>query len=414
MHSACVNLRLLKLSVFVLVASAFGCSPPKPSELYKSFASRYVTLCEQGCYVEAAFEYEYGSNHVGHAARERRERGFIPGRFPLKHLVVPLKQPENIGELAKLVEYGKCLPRGGPPAQELFAKLLGKSEMKDAQELLRYYRQNEGRLRWDDESKTFRIVASLPSGRKLPKGFVPVEDSGLASDGYPRRILCQKDGSEMVYVPHGKYWVSEEEGWREVLGFYIDRLEVTNEQYLGFCRETNRGLPKYERRMKGRVMSLEGFDKLHLPVTCIRWKDANDYADWAGKSLPTEDEWLRAAKGETQLAYPWGDLVPAEAERDQYAIFGRKWPEEGGKPSPVRGRDRGASPFGAEDMAGNVEEYLAGRTVNGAYLCAGGWYGDAWAESTKWDTVWPCRAFLLSWSEARPWRGFRCVLVVGR
>ena len=84
----------------------------------------------------------------------------------------------------------------------------------------------------------------------------------------------------------------------------IDRTEVTNDQYrncveAGICEEPatcNWGAPTYN----------DG-SKADHPVVCVDWNGARTYCQWAGKQLPTEAEWEKAARGTDGLIYPWGD-----------------------------------------------------------------------------------------------------------
>jgi len=166
--------------------------------------------------------------------------------------------------------------------------------------------------------------------------------------------------SNMVLVPAGKFIMGSPDGQederpqREVYldAYYIDRTEVTNKQYQEFVKATGHRSPKASLRIH---LPLEWKDGTYPegrgdhPVLLVSWEDAVAYSIWAGKRLPTEAEWEKAARGADGRDYPWGKL----------------WDKSlcnSGK-SGIRGTTRvgtypgGASPFGCLDMAGNVQEW---------------------------------------------------------
>jgi len=140
--------------------------------------------------------------------------------------------------------------------------------------------------------------------------------------------------------------------------FAIDRTEVTVAEYLkcaeaGICPvnaeldNPNAGKPDY-------------------PVTVVSWRDAAAYCAFAGKRLPTEAEWERAARGKNGRRYPWGDEPP-----DGRANFIAAAPDpENRFLTPVGAFPEGATPEGIYDLAGNVAEWTADAFRSDYHLAA--------------------------------------------
>jgi formylglycine-generating enzyme required for sulfatase activity len=195
--------------------------------------------------------------------------------------------------------------------------------------------------------------------------------------------------------------------------FYVDRTEVTNEQYALFYAWIT------ETRDHSRCDPSEGprdhkpafwgdpahavFNRPNHPVVGVTWYDAFAYAAWAGKRLPAEREWEKAARGTTRSIYPWGnDWNPEGEKRCNWADRGQidGWEFT----SPV-GACGGASPFGCLDMVGNVREWCADdfSPKKGYRVVRGGSYlGKEWNTTTARE---PEAPFHNSTS-----LGFRCVL----
>ena len=130
--------------------------------------------------------------------------------------------------------------------------------------------------------------------------------------------------------------------------FFIDRTEVTNEQYQKFVDQT--GHPAPASWTGNRVPA--GAEQ--LPVTDVTWEDATAYAQWAGKRLPTEEEWEFAARGlNIKNLYPWG-----EDWRDDAANV-LKDKNDKRQLMPVGQFPQGASQFGTLDMIGNAWEWTS-------------------------------------------------------
>ncbi|MBI4854906.1 MAG: SUMF1/EgtB/PvdO family nonheme iron enzyme [Acidobacteria bacterium] len=127
--------------------------------------------------------------------------------------------------------------------------------------------------------------------------------------------------------------------------YYIDKYEVTNGQYQRFCQATNRSMPSNP------WWDENYFSNPNLPVVGITWNDANAYANWANKKLPSEAEWEKAAAWEVKVQkkriWPWGDNPDPTCANINTA-----------HPSQVNQYPRGASSYGVEDMAGNAAEWV--------------------------------------------------------
>lgn len=126
--------------------------------------------------------------------------------------------------------------------------------------------------------------------------------------------------------------------------YYIDKYEVTSQQYKKFVDATG-NKPPFDWE-NGRYPSGE----TTFPVAHIDWSDADAYCRWRGKRLPTEVEWEKAARGTDGRIYPWGDSF------DKNKANTKEWDRER---ISVGSFPEGASPYGVMDMAGNVWEWTS-------------------------------------------------------
>ncbi len=149
----------------------------------------------------------------------------------------------------------------------------------------------------------------------------------------------------MVLVPAGSFLFGPERIEQLLEGFYIDVLPITNEQYNRFCEET-----KYRR---GKYADDPRFNGPQQPVVGISWLDALQYCRWAGKELPTEEQWEMAARGTDGRLFPWGDTLPTP----EHAVFGQD--PETGRTADVGTYPLNVSPFACQDMVGNVWEWTS-------------------------------------------------------
>ncbi|GEM_PF-2309138 len=184
-------------------------------------------------------------------------------------------------------------------------------------------------------------------------------------------MLSISDGRPMAFIPAGSFWMgaaesdaeadADEKPQHEVQldAYWLDQYEVTNEEYEqcvadGMCYEPE-------------ALDINGFAYefaraiTDAPVVNVSWYSASDYCAWAGKRLPTEAEWERAARGDDGRRYPWGD-DPDAFQRAWYGgIFDVNDPsvqDDFSRPAPVGSFPEGVSPFGVFDLAGNVWEWV--------------------------------------------------------
>lgn len=159
--------------------------------------------------------------------------------------------------------------------------------------------------------------------------------------------------ADMVLVPAGTFTMGSDARWPDegpnhevyLPAYYIDAYEVTNEQYHTFTQATGRQAPNHfpdGQPPPGREKH---------PVVFVTWYDASDYCHWAGKRLPIDAEWEKAARGTDERLFPWGSEFDPKKANTHHS--------KRGTTTPVGMFPAGRSPYGAYDMAGNVWEWTA-------------------------------------------------------
>jgi serine/threonine-protein kinase len=163
--------------------------------------------------------------------------------------------------------------------------------------------------------------------------------------------LRGKDVGDMVLVPAGAFAMGPDRRAVQLDAFYVDRTPVTNREFAAFVdvtgyRPTDVDAARFLHHFRaGKAPT--GLDE--HPVVYVSWDDARAYATWAGKRLPSEAEWEKAARGADGRKYPWGRAEPGPTR----ANYGKL---RGGT-TPVGAYPEGASPYGLVDLAGNVWEW---------------------------------------------------------
>lgn len=168
-----------------------------------------------------------------------------------------------------------------------------------------------------------------------------------------RSAASSKDGAPLVPIAAGVFTMGDDEfsPQREVYvsAFYIDQFEITTARYAKFLSEN------------GALAAPDEWDRVNpeaqgqLPVVGVSWHDAESYCRWAGKRLPSEAEWEKAARNGDARVYPWGNDEP----RADMAAYARpaEHAYEGGL-TPVGSHASGRSHDGVQDLAGNASEWV--------------------------------------------------------
>lgn len=233
---------------------------------------------------------------------------------------------------------------------------------------------------------------------------------------FPPKIISPIDRAEMVLVPAGEFIMGITENElnqifvldgsqnpvfmtevpaRKVFleDYYIDLHPVTNYQYARFIEETGHRTPL--------LWGKEGWNEPLQPVVGMGWDDARAYGAWAGKSLPTEPQWEKAARGADGRWWPWGnDFYPGHCNSAEMGI---------NRVTDVSRFHLGLSPYGCYDMAGNVWEMCEGVWIEGHLPMRGGCFLGG-ATFVRTSVRWSAEDQV----NGAHWLGFRCVKNISR
>ncbi|MGI8309413.1 SUMF1/EgtB/PvdO family nonheme iron enzyme [Saccharopolyspora hattusasensis] len=204
------------------------------------------------------------------------------------------------------------------------------------------------------------------------------------------KIRHPMDGSPMVKVDGSVFLSGPSNTPVWLPAYYIDVHLVSNADYARFVSATEHTPPQHW--TNGQCPQ----ELTNHPVVFVTWKDAAAYAKWAGKSLPTTQQWEKAARGTRGIAYPWGDQpTPAKCNVRENGV---------GSTTAVDHYQSGISPYGVYDMCGNVWEWCSTESKPGRYELKGG----AW--TSQFDRATPSSfndASETMWDDDT---GFRCAV----
>lgn len=202
------------------------------------------------------------------------------------------------------------------------------------------------------------LVQGKPQDLNGANGETKSGDKGKSSTNrsavsFPE--LHGKDGAPMMLVPAGEFIMGSDRGDEDeapvhrvyLNTFYIDKFEVTNARFAKYVEAIQSEPPWGFSDKETPVVHAD------RPVRWVSWMDAMGYCLWVGKRLPTEAEWEKAARGTDERLYPWGNDPPTPV----HAVYGLK---EGGAEtvSVIGDHHMGQSPYGVQDLAGNLYEWV--------------------------------------------------------
>lgn len=180
---------------------------------------------------------------------------------------------------------------------------------------------------------------------------IPDAATEAQASSQPLPSHLREGAHEMVLVPRGAFQMGSSRREVHIDDVYVDKTPVTNAEFAVFLEATS-----YKPTDPGAARFLSHWRKGQIqrgeenhPVVYVSWFDARAYASWAGRRLPTEAEWEKAARGTDGRRYPWGRTEP----HHNHANFGRAKD----KTTAVGSFPDGASPYGILDLAGNVWEW---------------------------------------------------------
>lgn len=180
------------------------------------------------------------------------------------------------------------------------------------------------------------LPAIYNTGDRSEEILIPAGTFLMGCDGSDHDRLCRPSNQYLHFVYLDAY--------------YIDKTEVTNARYQ-VCVEAGKCTEPAQRNSATRDPYYGNPTYADYPVVWVNWYQAAEFCAWAGKRLPTEAEWEKAARGSVDSRwYPWGDAIPDATMANFEGTVGDT--------SPVGAHPNGASVYGVMDMAGNTWEWV--------------------------------------------------------
>jgi formylglycine-generating enzyme required for sulfatase activity len=222
----------------------------------------------------------------------------------------------------------------------------------------------------------------------IPEPGLTPTPAGTPTPSIGSSRVIETDGMIQVYVPAGEFTMGADDpdaqtpskpgrAYSEIPvhtvtldGYWIDKYEVTLGQYeqcvnAGACKIPHQLSSGYDHGAYYRPMYYGNPEYKDYPVIWISWFYSTDYCTWAGRRLPTEAEWEKAARGTDARKYTWGNDPLSSSVANMcdincpFAQANGRYNDGWGNTAPVGSLPAGASPYGAMDMAGNVWEWTS-------------------------------------------------------
>lgn len=219
---------------------------------------------------------------------------------------------------------------------------------------LECHRQKGLKTDFSAELKQLESTIQTAKPRQRAEGQGP----GMSVPMYYEESRIGGEPNEMILIPAGSFirgtdYRLPDEGPRHQVtlpAYWMDKYEVTNLQYKQFIDATGRRSPSH---FRNRTFPA---GKADHPVTHVSWHDAQAYCEWAGKRLPDDKEWEKAARGTDGRTFPWGSEFSIDKANTpvRWAAMYLQ-----GDTTPVGAFEGGKSPYGLYDMTGNVWEWTA-------------------------------------------------------